>query len=182
MVLLDTSVLAHLIYPTGKAPIDPTTGDPVSNCQERLQHFVQSNQKTKILIAAPSYAEFLVHAGPRAQGVVDIFRKSSALRVVPFDESCALECSLLEGAARLNGDKRDGSSAPWQKVKVDRQILATALFHAVKVLYTDDVELRGLAQRAGLATMGVADMPLPESARQHRLELDAPEQSESPWA
>lgn len=171
MVLLDTSVLAHLLYPTGHTPIDPSTKEPISYCQERLQHFIQMHQRSKVLVASPSYAEFLVHAGARYEEVLELFRRSAVLKVVPFDEACAMECALLEIESRESGDKRGGSDAPWQKVKVDRQIVATGLFHGVSCLYTEDANMRKVAMRAGLEVKGIADMPIPEGARQHRLDL-----------
>lgn len=177
MVLLDTSVLAHLLFPTGHAPIDPATGHPVTFCQERLQHFVQTHQKTKILIATPSFAEFLVHAGDRHEEVIQTLKGTSAFKVVPFDEVCALECAMLEQEARLNGGKRGASSAPWQKVKIDRQILATALVHNVTAIYTDDASLKALSEQLGLPAFGIADMPLPESSRQHQLNLPPQEET-----
>lgn len=175
MVLLDTSVLAYLLFPTGQIPTDPATGHPVTHCQERLQHFVKANQKTKILIATPSFAEFLVHAGDQHEAVIQAIKGTSAFKVVPFDEACALECALLEQEARLNGGKKGTSTAPWQKVKVDRQILATALVHDVKAIYTDDTSLKALAMKTGLMAYGIADMPLPESSRQHCLNFPAPD-------
>jgi predicted nucleic acid-binding protein len=171
MVLLDTSVLAYLIYPDAPAPIDPATGHPVSDCKERLEHFIQTHQKIKILVSTPTYAEFLVKAGPRQEEIMELFRKTSAIKVVPFDEACAVECAALEHEARIAGDKRAGSTADWQKVKFDRQILAVGLFHSVSAIYTDDKNLRGLASRAGLSAFGIADMPLPESSRQQKLDL-----------
>lgn len=175
MVLLDTSVLAHLLFPTGQVPVDAATGHPVTDCQERLQNFIKTNAKTKILIAAPSFAEFLVHAGERCDEVIQIFKSSSVFKILPFDEVCALECAMLEREARLNGAKRGASTAPWQKVKIDRQILATALAHNANAIYTDDIGLKALSREAGLSVYGIADMTLPETSPQHRLDLRAPE-------
>jgi hypothetical protein len=62
MVLLDTSVLAYLLYPDAPAPKDPATGHAVVGCKERLEHFIKRHQKTKILVATPTFAEFLVKA------------------------------------------------------------------------------------------------------------------------
>lgn len=174
MVLLDTSVLAYLLYPDAPAPIDPATGHPVGACKERLQHFVKRHQKSKILIAAPTYAEFLVKAGPdKFREVDEIFNKSRVFKLAAFDEACALECALLEQEARREGDKKRGSIAAWQKVKFDRQILSVGLFHCVTTIYTDDESLRGLATRSGVEALGIADMPLPEAARQHKIDFSA---------
>jgi len=175
MILIDTSVLAYLIYPDAPAPEDPATGHSVSNCKERLEHFISTHQKTKVLVPTPTYAEFLVKAGARQDEIMELFRKTSAIKVVPFDEACAIECAALEQEARLSGDKRAGSTADWQKVKFDRQILAVGLFHSVSAVYTDDKGIRALASRAGLPAFGIADMPLPESSRQQLLNLPAVE-------
>ncbi|SQG00857.1 Uncharacterised protein [Paucimonas lemoignei] len=179
MVLLDTSVLAYLLYPDAPAPIDPATGHAVGGCNERLQHFVKCHQKSKILIAAPTYAEFLVKAGPdKFQEVDEIIKKSSVFKLAAFDEACALECALLEQEARVEGDKKRGGTAAWQKVKFDRQILSVGLFHSVTTIYTDDENLKNLAVRSGIEALGIADMPLPEAARQHKIDFSTASQAD----
>ena len=180
MVLLDTSVLAYLLYPDAPAPKDPATGHAVVGCKERLEHFIKRHQKTKILVATPTFAEFLVKAGAKHQELLEIFKKTSAIKVVAFDEACAVECAMLEQEARQAGDKKGGSPDPWQKVKFDRQILSVGLFHGVKTIYTDDEGLGGLAKRSGIEALGIADMPLPDTGRQHQFEFSATTHVEDP--
>ena len=59
------------------------------------------------------------------------------------------------------GNKRSGAVGPWQKVKVDRQIVAVAKVHGVDELYTDDDGVRRLAESDGIRVKGVADLPPP---------------------
>jgi len=46
--------------------------------------------------------------------------------VRPFDEMAAIELAAREVEDRKSGDKRGGVSAPWNKVRFDRQIVVIA--------------------------------------------------------
>jgi hypothetical protein len=64
---LDASMLILLFDADASAPIDPKTGAPVSRCQERLQHFLNTYSKPKgarIIIPTPALSEFLVRIKP----------------------------------------------------------------------------------------------------------------------
>ena len=107
-------------------------------------------------------------AGPAA---LQRIARSTAFRVATFDERAAIETAAMTQEALDDGDKRGGSQAPWQKVKIDRQLVAVARVHGVKTLYTDDRNMRGLAERLGLQVMDTYDMPDP-APRQRHLFLD----------
>ncbi len=66
MVVFDTSILA-LTFDGQHAnpPIDPTTGQLLTDCQARINHLIKtlSDAKTRVLIPAPVVAEYLVRAG-----------------------------------------------------------------------------------------------------------------------
>jgi len=163
-VVFDNTFLALLLHPTAKPPLDPDTRKPVERCQERIEHLVESLQHegARILIPTPVLAEFLVLAGRDGSGHLDdLTGRSAAFRIEPFDQLAAVELAALELTARSKGDKRSGTSAPWQKVKFDRQIVAIAKTRNAACVYSDDRDVVSLCERAGLRAIGVNTLPLP---------------------
>ncbi len=76
------------------------------------------------------------------------------------------------------GDKRSGESAPWVKIKYDRQIVAIAKLAQADTIYTDDEGLRGFAEAQGLRVIKLAELPLP--AKRAQFEMDLPIDSLGP--
>lgn len=70
MVAFDATIMSLLIYPNSKAPKDPS-GKPVTRCQERIEHLIQTLQekKEKILIPTPALSEVLVVARTRRRRI-----------------------------------------------------------------------------------------------------------------
>jgi hypothetical protein len=60
---------------------------------------------------------------------------------------------------------------PYQKRKVDRQIIAICNVYGVSELYTDDRGLANSARLCGITPISLVEIPVPESARQHVLQL-----------
>lgn len=58
---------------------------------------------------------------------------------------------------------------PYQRVKVDRQIVAIAITNNATKLISADEGLIAIALEAGLNAQRVSDLPLPDSARQSDL-------------
>lgn len=172
MVLLDTTILGHLLLPETKAPLDPATGKPVDLCKKRIEFFIKNHQHTRIVVAMPSVAELLVKAGDHSEDLLSRLNKSKAFKLAPFDQAAAVECAEMEREARSAGDKRGGGTDVWTKVKVDRQILAIGRVVGVVDFYSDDNSLRKMASRLGITAKTIADMPLPPSAKQ--LGIDFP--------
>ncbi len=166
MVLLDTTILGHLLLPETKAPIDPATAKPVNFCKERIEFFIKNHQRTRIVVAMPSVAELLVKADDQAEELLARLNKSSAFKLASFDQAAAVECAAMEREARAAGDKRGGSTDVWAKVKVDRQILAIGRVAGVVDFYSDDDALRNMASRLGINAKTIADMPIPPDAKQ----------------
>jgi predicted nucleic acid-binding protein len=171
MILLDTSVLSYLLYPDSPAPLDPSTGKPVTDTALRIEHFIATHQRGKIVVAMPSLAELLVKAGERMDEFLARFEKSNAFQLKPFDKAAAVETALMEQEAIATGDKKGGGDAAWAKVKVDRQILAIGRVAGVVDFYSDDTNMRKMAARLQIDVKGIADMPLQPSAAQHNLDL-----------
>ena len=91
--------------------------------------------------------------------------------IAPFDRAAAFECALLDRAALGAGDKKDGAIDPWQKVKIDRQIVAIGKANGARLVISGDAAVRSNAIRIGMDARTVHDLELPQSARQGKLAL-----------
>lgn len=65
---------------------------------------------------------------------------------------------------------------PYQKRKVDRQIIAICRVYDVTELYTDDKGLTKRAQLCGITSVCISDCPIPAKARQGNLNLEQHEE------
>lgn len=167
MIVLDTRALVKL------TTLEPKEDDDALRLRGLLQQAADAG--LAIGVPAPVYAEFLVRADDATTDMLAAFEKKALLRILPFDKRAAHECALLDRVALSAGDKKGGNkAAPWQKVKIDRQIIAIARVHAAKEIITDDGDLTTLANRVGLSVRGVEALPIPEPDRQHDLPLPAP--------
>ena len=79
-----------------------------------------------LLIATPVLAEFLVLAAKDGPKYLDEISNRKTFQVRPFDEMAAIDLAAHECELRSKGSKRSGSTEPWQKIKIDRQIVVTA--------------------------------------------------------
>jgi predicted nucleic acid-binding protein len=173
MVVFDASVLLLLLDPDASAPNDPSTDQPVEHAQARLEYLIVTleRRRTKVVIPTPVLSEVLVRAGDAAPAYLEELNRSARFRIVPFDVRAAVELAALTREALDAGDKREGSTAPWQKIKLDRQIIAIARTEDAAIIYSDDEELQRFAKRAGIEVIGLADLPLPPGDPQGSLVL-----------
>jgi hypothetical protein len=108
-----------------------------------------------------------VRASSRFRGAkpqcVDIPRpfwcRSTRRRV--FLTTTAVELALMTGLALGFGKKRGASVAPWQKVKIDRQIVAIAKSESVTDLYIVRYRSVRVGQSRGYDHYDIGDLPLP---------------------
>jgi hypothetical protein len=77
----------------------------------------------------------------------------------------AVELASMELLARGKGSKRQpvSSQTPWQKVKFDRQIVAISKLHGVHTIYSDDGDVRNIAEEVGIKTVPCWELDLPQS-------------------
>jgi len=54
IVVFDASVLVYLIDADAKAPLDPSTGKPLEQCKERIEHLLASLQQQGAKIVIPT--------------------------------------------------------------------------------------------------------------------------------
>jgi predicted nucleic acid-binding protein len=164
MIIFDANVLISL-----------STGDENDETFERLSGLIQDlvAAKTVIGVPAPAWAEFLCGTGLGTSGVIQVLKKRSAIRILPFDEVAATELAAIDQSTRAKGGKKGASKSHWQKIKVDRQILAIARVLGVTAIYTEDVDLIAEAGRLGVTVCRVGDIPL--KPKQTKLDLPDPE-------
>ena len=89
----------------------------------------------------------------------------------------AIECSFMDILARNSGDKRAGRTEPWQRIKIDRQIIGISKVQNASTIISNDKGLRTTAFSVGLHAISIPDLALPDSARQVVLPLPDPPSS-----
>lgn len=176
-VAFDSTMLSTLLNPNSGGPNDPETGKPVEWPRERVQGLIVKLQKDKekIVIPAPVTAEILTLIGPTNTDYLSIINRSRVFEVAPLDEKAAMELAFLNRDAFAASDQKN-KLQPYQKVKVDRQILAICKVAGCGTLYTDDKSLIATAKLCEIETVRLCDLPIPESARQHSLDLEPHEE------
>jgi hypothetical protein len=173
MVLLDATAFSLLVNPEAKAPDDPATGQPVSQAGKRFQFLKSQIEKSgnTILIPTPALAEVLVTIGDAAPEVMELLSRSGKFRIAHFDALAAVELAAMTREALRAGDKKQGSSEPWQKVKIDRQIIAIARVNQVERIYSDDHGVKHFAELIGMQVVQTWEMLLPPEDPQGALAL-----------
>ncbi|QOF77617.1 PIN domain-containing protein [Variovorax sp. 38R] len=154
-----------------------TTKDTTSDDRARIDHFISEVDKLKVKIIFPmiSISEFLVKADRASVAFLDELQRKSTVFVADFDRGAAHELAKMERDALAGpGGKRAGSEEPYQKIKVDRQIVAIGLAHGAKMIVSRDEGVRTQAIRLGLAAKRIQDLELPESEKQLNLIAQAP--------
>lgn len=159
-VAFDAVTLSALFHPEAEYP------SPIDRIPERLRLLVEELEaaNAKILVPTPVLSEFLVLADEDGPAYLAEMQSNDVFEVQPFDTVAAIEAARVQAKAMSDGDKRSGTEQRWQVVKVDRQFVAIAKVHGVKTIYSDDKDVRKLAQQAGMVCKGVADLPAPPPA------------------
>ena len=143
--------------------------DDTARLDELLKAVAAGNGK--IIIPMPCFAEYLVGTNEATAQWVNALERRKSVALAPFDRRAAFECALLDRRALSAGDKKGGRQEPWQKIKIDRQIIAIARVHQADELISDDGGLRSTALSTGLSVRAIADLDLPDSAKQASLDL-----------
>lgn len=172
-VAFDNTMLSILLNPDGAIPEDPETGQPVQEAKARAESVIQQLQKArrKIIIPAPACAELLTAIGPDAQQYLNVIGRSRVFEIGNFDARAAAELALLNRDTFHNHDQKNRAE-PYQKRKVDRQIIAVAKVYGATEIYTDDAGSAKRARMCGITPIGIAEIPIPEEAKQIPLALE----------
>jgi hypothetical protein len=110
-------------------------------------------------------AEVLVEAGDAGPAILEKIQTLARLRIAPFDQRAAVETAMMEREARAPGSKKAGSDQPWQKVKLDRLIIAIARVAGSDAIYSDDEGLSKFARSLGIDVRNTWDLSVPEGDR-----------------
>jgi rRNA-processing protein FCF1 len=150
-----------------------------SDTKARIDHFVDrlDKSRSRLVIPTPAIAEYLVGADLAGVAAMNALHGKSGVVIAAFDYKAAVELSLLDraalgGATKTGGDKRDGVDAPWQKIKIDRQIVAIARSNGCDLIVSEDQGVRANALRLAITACAIGDLELPDSARQHPLDFE----------
>lgn len=172
MVVFDTTVLVALLQPDSGPPMGPNNS-PVEKFRERLEHLVDvlTKNRTKIIIPAPAWGEFLVHADRAAEKYVLKIESSAVFQIAPFDKMCAVEVAAMTREAMDTGGSRGRANDTKAKIKYDRQIIAIARFLGAQTIYSDDKGMATFGKKIGLTVTSTAELPLPPEDSQISLGL-----------
>ena len=171
MVLFDATMLLLFLSPNTPAPLDPKTGKQVAEPKKRIDYLVQTLQeaRTKIIVPTPALSEILVRAGKAGSSYLPIIERSSAFRIAPFDTRAAVEVAIMAREASEKGKKKISPAVTYAKIKYDRQIVAIGKTLSVTAIYSDDRELKALAESQSIKAYGIAELPLPPEDSQTKL-------------
>lgn len=171
MIVIDATTLLLFLSEITPAPIDPQTKKEVTFAKERVDFLIKtlSDSKTKIIVPAPALSEVLVYAGKEMGNYLNIINKSGVFRVSPFEGRAAVNVALMCRIAINEGDKRGGLTAPWAKVKYDRQIVAIAQAENATAIYSDDGDIHSIAGSVGIPVIRLSECPLPPEVQQTSL-------------
>ena len=164
-VLFDTNFLVPLLDPATK--VDPSLKAKLLYLVEQI-----SEAGDRIIIPTPALSELLIGAGAAMGEYINILNGSRCFRIAPFDQRAAIELAAWHSSAISAGDKRDGSTEPWQKVNFDKQIVAIAKVEGVGVIYSHDTDIYRHAAKIGIKVLTLADLVEPPMTAQIELELD----------
>ncbi len=161
MVAFDANVLAIAIYEDAGIPIDYRTGMPVKRARERVDALIDGLQADGdcILLPAPALGEAVTCVAEHIEQYIDQIEQSSSFKIQPFGKREAIEIAIRTKAAKLAGDKREGVDEPWQKVKYDRQIIASAKTAGASAIYSTDKHIHEHGKLWGIRVIHIADLP-----------------------
>lgn len=172
-VAIDATTLSILLNPRTGMPLDPATKAPVEFGRERILGFVAQMEKDrrKLIIPTPAIAELLTAIGPTSADYIRIVNRKAVFEVRSFDEVAAVELAFLNRDLFASLDRKGGLE-PWQKMKVDRQILAIAKVANCEKILTEDDGLANRARLCDIEPIRIADLSVPETAKQGELQLE----------
>jgi predicted nucleic acid-binding protein len=163
VVAFDNNMLCLLLHPEAAVPNDPATGKPVDRAHDRMSVLVEQLREAdaRIVIPSPVLSEFLTFASSEYLSEIN---SSRHFEIAAFDQRAAIEAAVtLKKAIRGGLGKRLGLEGNWQKIKIDRQIVAIAKIQGAEAIYTTDRDIKGLAADSGIRVIHVAELPLPQS-------------------
>lgn len=137
--------------------------------RDRMKGLLQQIEAARgqLIVPTPIIAEYLVDAGAAGQAILAALTRSKFVTVAPFDHRAAVECAELDAVAKQSGNKRHplGHDVLWQKVKVDRQVVAIAKAWGADVV-AEDKDIINIAKAAKVPCRRISSLALPPSLAQ----------------
>ena len=128
----------------------------------RIDSFVVQIEKQgcMLVIPMPVLAEYLVGADQAALKSMQALERKKFVLLANFDRASAYECSQLDRSAKGGRDKKDGNDQNWQKIKIDRQVLAVGKANGATLVISRDKGVRNCADRTGIECLWIDELPL----------------------
>lgn len=170
--VIDTNALIYLLDPRA---------DPGLRDRARALLLQVQTARAQLIIPAQVVGEYLAGAGAAGQPILAALTRNRYILVTPFDHRAAVECAEMDRAAMASGNKRAplARNALWQKVKVDRQVVAIAKAHGAEVV-AEDSDILAIATAAKVPSRWLSSLPLPPALAQ--LQLYPPQAGTAPAA
>lgn len=140
-----------------------------SELKLRISSFVSQIEKQGcfLIIPMPVLAEYLVGADQAALKSLQVLERKKYVIMANFDRTSAYECSQLDRSARGEGnDKKDGVEQPWQKIKLDRQVIAVGKASGATMVISRDAGVQSSAARCGMECLWINDLALSAEDKQ----------------
>lgn len=168
-VAIDATTLSMMLNPNSRITVDFG--------RERLNGFIARAEKErrKLIIPTPATAELLTAIGPTSADYIRVINRKAVFEVRAFDEVAAVELAFLNRDLFAALDKKNRLE-PWQKIKVDRQIIAIARVAECEQILTEDDGLANRARICNIEAIKLVDLPIPDSAKQGELNLEEHEE------
>jgi predicted nucleic acid-binding protein len=167
IVVIDATVLIYLFDSNANAPLDTSTGLPVSECAKRVDYLITelSRSNVTLVVPTPVLAEVLIRAGSAGPKWLQVLEKNKNVRISPFDTMAAVECSAMarQRAATTGNAARE-------KSKFDEQIVAIGRVNGATKYLSDDSDIKKLVGTSA-SVEGILDLPLPPTDPQGSLGL-----------
>lgn len=154
MEAFDSTFLTLLFVPN--APSSADRG------RERIDYLIGGIHGSggRIVIPTPVLSELLIGVGHSRSLVVSELTRTPKFIIAPFDTRAAIELALMTDRVGKHFKKSDPGGT-YAKVKFDRQIVAICKVNNVKTIYSEDSDIRKIAEAEGINVKTVADLPLP---------------------
>jgi hypothetical protein len=168
-IAIDATTLSIMLNPMARVPVDLG--------RERLNAFIAKAEKErrKLVIPTPATAELLTAIGPNSADYIRVINRKAVFEVKAFDEVAAMELAFLNRDVFASLDKKNKLEG-WQKIKVDRQIIAIAKVAECEQILTEDEALGNRARLCDIEPIKLADLPIPDSAKQGVFDLEEHEE------
>lgn len=142
----------------------------------RIEYFIERVEKAKAKVIFPMVcvAEFLVGAELAGIEFLNTLDRKAPILMADFNKAAAFELAQIDRAAIGAGDKKDESEENWQKIKTDRQLVATGKSLGAQLVISNDRGVRNNALRINMQAMRIQELELPESAKQMYLVAPLP--------